>query len=126
MNKVTWKITEDEYMGGLDYPSETHERNAMELLQRVNRIRNLYMKPLIVTSGFRTPLHNADIGGAPNSAHCTCRAIDLRDKNGEFCNWLLNNSVYLAQFGLYMENPMYTKGWVHLDIIQRRTHFFLP
>ena len=70
MNKATWKITEDEYMGGLDYPSETHERNAMELLQRVNRIRNLYMKPLIVTSGFRTPLHNADIGGAPNSAHC--------------------------------------------------------
>ena len=119
MNQSTWKITEDEYMGGLPYPSEMHERNALDLLQRVNRIRNLYMKPLIVTSGFRTPLHNADIGGASNSAHCTCRAIDLRDRSGD-------NLVYLPQFGLYMENPMFTKGWVHLDIVPRRGHVFLP
>ena len=126
MNQSTWKITEDEYMGGLPYPSEMHERNALDLLQRVNRIRNLYMKPLIVTSGFRTPLHNADIGGAAERVHWTFPGFDLRDRSGEFCNWLLNNLVYLPQFGLYMENPMFTKGWVHLDIVPRRGHVFLP
>ena len=119
MNPKDWLVTEDEYMGNAQYPSDTHINNALDLLARVNRIRIWYNHPMIVSSGYRTPLHNASIGGAQGSLHCQCRAIDIRD-------WCLNNLPYIAETGLWMENPMYTPGWVHLDTRQRRTLVFIP
>lgn len=126
MNPKDWLVTEDEYMGDARYPSDAHINNALDLLARVNRIRIWYNRPMIVSSGYRTPMHNAEIGGAQGSLHCQCRAIDIRDRNGEFCNWCLNNLPYIAETGLWMENPMYTPGWVHLDTRPRRTLVFIP
>lgn len=39
-------------------------------------------KPLEVLSGYRTPAHNARIGGAKNSQHMEGRALDLRPPEG--------------------------------------------
>jgi len=39
-----------------------------------------YWPGLYVISGYRSPTHNADVGGAPDSAHTACPslAVDLR------------------------------------------------
>lgn len=121
-----WKITEYELMHGEDYPSERHRQNAMELLRKVNKVRNQYGKQMIITSGYRNPVHNAKIGGAKRSPHMECKAMDIRDASGELSAWLLNHIELLRQIGLYMENPSFTRGWVHLDTVERKNTIFNP
>jgi len=46
----------------------------MNLLQG---IRDQLARPLVVTSGFRCPEHNAAVGGKPSSQHLIGRAADI-------------------------------------------------
>lgn len=122
-----WKIRVDEYFKSDERNvPEQYKQNAMELLRKVNIVRNAYGQPMIVTSGYRNPMYNAEIGGANNSAHTRGMAVDFRDRNGALSNWLLNNLQLLKDIGLFMENPMYTRGWVHLDMVERKNVVFLP
>ncbi len=45
---------------------------------KLDRARKLFGNPLVLTCGYRTPEHNAEIGGVPNSAHTKGMAADLR------------------------------------------------
>ena len=47
------------------------------LVALLQRIRNWAGKPVRITSGYRTPSHNAKIGGAANSYHIKGRAADI-------------------------------------------------
>jgi uncharacterized protein YcbK (DUF882 family) len=49
-----------------------------ELIRRLDIIRERVHHALIVNSGVRCPVYNAMVGGAPNSAHLTGRAADIR------------------------------------------------
>ena len=46
--------------------------------QRLDALRRLLGRPLIVNSAYRDPLHNARVGGAPLSRHKVGDAFDLR------------------------------------------------
>jgi len=46
----------------------------MDVLQAV---RTGLGRPMVVTSGFRCPAHNAAVGGAPGSLHLVGRAADI-------------------------------------------------
>lgn len=48
------------------------------LIARLEVMRQVVRVPLIVRSGVRCPAHNAAVGGAPDSAHVTAEAADLR------------------------------------------------
>ncbi len=39
------------------------------LIRKLQYARYLYRKPMIITSGGRTPEHNADVGGVSDSSH---------------------------------------------------------
>ena len=47
------------------------------LLDRLDILRSRCGFPLIVLSAFRTPYHNAFVGGAPFSSHLKAIAVDL-------------------------------------------------
>jgi hypothetical protein len=53
------------------------------LVDKLNMMRLLYGKPMVVTSGARCQTYNDEIGGLPNSAHLRhvftnqCRAVDI-------------------------------------------------
>jgi hypothetical protein len=108
-------ISLKEYLMGRDSKytlTEEFKRNAEELLSRVNKLALIAPKELKVSSGWRPGEFNRLAGGAPNSAHVTCEAVDLKDSQEVLDQWLTD--AILTQFDLYREHPSKTVGWVHL------------
>lgn len=89
--------------------------NLATTMAAINYIRGVYGKPLALSSGYRPDYYNKQAGGATKSPHLTCEAVDVLDSGGEFTKWCLDNLTELAKAGLYMEDPKYTVGWVHLQ-----------
>ena len=52
-----------------------------ELIVMLNAIRSRYDKPIVVNSGYRSPEHNAAVGGVKNSYHTLGLAADIRPLN---------------------------------------------
>jgi hypothetical protein len=48
------------------------------LIRLLSRIRKQIGQPLYVTSGYRCPRHNRDVGGAPESLHLAGMAADVQ------------------------------------------------
>lgn len=46
-------------------------------LQNVQRIRDHYGKPMLITCGLRCPAYNREVGGIPNSEHKKGLAVDF-------------------------------------------------
>jgi zinc D-Ala-D-Ala carboxypeptidase len=44
----------------------------------LDQMRELAEIPIFITCGYRSPEHNAEIGGVPNSAHVKGEAVDIR------------------------------------------------
>lgn len=99
--------------------------NLNILLDKVNKVRTAYAKPMIVTSGLRTKQHHLEIyarkGIYPpkvpmKSNHLFGRAVDLADGDGKLKKWILENIKLIEEIGLYMEDFTATKTWVHFQI----------
>lgn len=90
------------------------ETNLVKLLFAVNKFRTAYGMPMTVSSGYRPGPFNAAAGGAPNSSHKTCEAVDFHDSDDTLKTWIASNLTVLDDCDLYMEDPESTKTWVHL------------
>lgn len=101
---ITWRETVCKCGCGLNITTKFHNT--------INDLREEYGKPIIVLSGARCPNHNKKVGGAPNSAHCEGRAVDVERTPTllAFCT-----EAKLAEHGLYMEDPAATPSWLHLS-----------
>jgi uncharacterized protein YcbK (DUF882 family) len=126
-------VTRDEVLKGRDrdYPLDAElEQNLSQLLDAVNKLRKVYGKPFIITSGYRPGHYNKSARGAKKSAHMSCQAVDIRDTDGEIAKWCLNNLKLLEEAGLYMESPMYTQTpaarWLHLQTRPTKNRVFIP
>lgn len=51
-----------------------------ELVEVLEDVRTHFNKPVIITSGYRTPEYNAKVGGAKNSQHTKGTAADIQVK----------------------------------------------
>ena len=49
-----------------------------ELVRMLDEARHIAGVPFVINSGLRTRARNAEVGGAPNSAHITGHAVDIR------------------------------------------------
>jgi uncharacterized protein YcbK (DUF882 family) len=89
------------------------DRNLAQLAQALQRLRDLAGSPLIVTSGYRCPAHNARVGGARGSQHVFGIAADIWSKR------LTPKELYeLAE-----QIPAFQNGgigryssWIHVDV----------
>ena len=50
---------------------------APKLRVAIAGIEGRFGRKVVVTSGYRNPFHNADVGGADNSYHTKCMAADI-------------------------------------------------
>jgi uncharacterized protein YcbK (DUF882 family) len=62
-----------------DSPDELGSGKQMDqdLLVMIDKAREIYGKPIVVTSGFRTKSHNEKVGGVSSSSHLKGLAIDV-------------------------------------------------
>jgi hypothetical protein len=91
------------------------EGHLEALLKAVGLVREVWGRPMSVSSGYRPGYWNTRVGGAPNSAHSVCQACDFRDTDRLLAQFLVMRPDLLVRAGLYMEDPRHTPGWVHLQ-----------
>lgn len=103
----------------LELVRETRENAALLCRAVSNVFTALGITEVSISSGFRPLGINAKAGGAKRSGHIRGLAVDLVDANGELAQLLSANPALLRKYGLFLENPKATPGWVHLDIIPR-------
>jgi len=117
-----------------DLDSET-QKNLNILLERINKLRTVYGKPLKVNDGYRRP-QDTPPNGATKSKHLLGQAIDLDDDDvGSFWFWLMKpeQMKMLKDIGLWLEHGNYTHNkkygtWVHLQIVSplSKKRIFIP
>ena len=96
--------------------------NARNIVQRINRLLRRAGITATVSSGWRPVAVNAAVpGAAPGSRHITCMAIDLNDRDGTLDAWCMANLAVLEELGLWLEHPVATPGWCHLQTCPPRS-----
>lgn len=95
-------------------PNDDVKDNLLQLAQRMEEVRGLLGKPIIVSSGYRSPKLNAAIGGAKNSQHITGQAVDficpLFGTPKEICEAITRNSR------IVFDQLIQEGTWVHMSI----------
>lgn len=105
----------------LNVPNSLHIKALQLLCQKVLQpIRDHFDKPVIISSGYRSPELNRAIGGSPKSQHMKGEAADFEIHgidNYELAKWIEKNLNYDQ---LILE--FYTggnSGWVHVGYSPR-------
>lgn len=101
------------------------QQNIEELLKRVNKLRQFWGKPMIVTSGYRTMQDHLRIYSQKGitdkklipmqSKHLQGLAVDFADPKGALYDYLLLDPQVLEECDLWAESG--TKGWVHVQCV---------
>lgn len=89
--------------------------NLMELRDRLNQLG--FRPPRIFACTYRSPDHNARVGGAKKSNHLTGCAGDIDDRDGALKDYLRTNPELLEECDLYAEDFDSTPTWVHLQSV---------
>lgn len=90
------------------------DETALDMLQK---LRDLLGIPLLITSAYRSPEHNARVGGAKNSYHMKGVAFDVRMENQDPDVFeMAAREVGFRGFGYYPK-----QGFMHIDLGPART-----
>lgn len=104
-------------------------RNLEDLCLKVNKLG--YQPPMRASSCLRSIKDQQRINPkAMGSSHLYGCAIDIADPDGKLAQWLLSieGQSKLVECGLWMEDPKYTKGWIHLSSYMTKSgkRIFIP
>ena len=103
------------------------KRNLEDLCRKINKLG--YNPPMYASSCLRSIKDQQRINPkAMGSSHLYGAAVDIADPKGELGIWVKNNKQKIIDCGLWVENPDYTKGWIHFQIYAPKsfTRFFNP
>lgn len=89
------------------------QRNILKIAQELDKVREGWGSPIIITSGFRPPSVNARVGGVRNSRHIVGDAVDIAPQGKHniqyFQSWIDQRWFGALGWGA-------SKGFVHLDM----------
>ena len=108
-------------------PTKEHEQNILDLLQKMDLIREMLGDPIHVTSCYRPPVYNRFIGGSVRSWHRYGMAMDFKVANQPANGVRDFLKEYLDDLEVRMEN-LPGSGWVHIDTAEPGTsgRYFTP
>lgn len=107
-----FKLTEFVRQG--DSPDNEQIMNLIALANRLQLMRDILGKPITITSGFRSPQHNQQIGGAAGSLHLSGMAADIQVQG------MTPDHVFSQLSGIWSGGLGVYDYHVHVDIGQRR------
>jgi zinc D-Ala-D-Ala carboxypeptidase len=81
-----------------------------EFVQKLQQLRDLYGRPMHITSAARCPKHNAAVKGSKNSMHMQGRGADIACSSGQDRIDLIRAAMQLGFGGLGLH-----KGFIHVD-----------
>jgi hypothetical protein len=91
-------LTVQQYAKGATIP-KNYLGNAQITVNIVNEIFNKFPNQFTFNSGYRTPAHNAGVGGVPNSYHVQALAADIAPKNGNYNQYKTALTAIVAKYG---------------------------
>ncbi|WP_208280577.1 D-Ala-D-Ala carboxypeptidase family metallohydrolase [Massilia oculi] len=93
-------------------PNIQETRNLTRLAETLEQVRALVGRPVIVSSGYRSPALNKAIGGSTTSAHMRGLAADFA------CNGLtpVELARRIAESDIVFDQLIYEGTWVHLGL----------
>lgn len=87
---------------------------SSKLVNLLQILRDRLGKPVTITSGYRCPTHNSNVGGAKNSYHMQGMAVDIVvAPTGLSMNELVNlcQEIGFTGIGAYPK-----QGFIHVDV----------
>jgi len=110
------EMTQSEYAARRGWPNNPEEKeiaNLKRLAMLLEQVRSEVNKPIVVTSGYRSPNINSAIGGSKNSQHMLGCAADIRAVG------LSPDDLMLSIIGSDIKYDQLIKefdSWVHISI----------
>ena len=78
---------------------ETAQKVSQILLEKLEELRTMIGGPIELSCAYRCAVHNAAVGGVPDSQHRLGTAADIRTPDYEFCNTPEQLAWYCEQVG---------------------------
>lgn len=102
-------------------PSKEEEQNLISLIENIlDPLREVYGKPIIVTSGYRCQKLNSAVGGAKTSQHLTGEAADIRSVEDTVSeNKKLFDLIQKLNLPFDQLIDEYNLNWVHVSYSKR-------
>ena len=91
-------LTVQQYAKGENIPQQ-YLNNANLTVRIVNDIFNQFPNQFSFNSGYRTPAHNAAVGGVANSYHVQALAADVAPLNGNYNQYKSALQTIVARYG---------------------------
>lgn len=94
-------------------------------------IREHFGKAVTITSGYRTPTHNAKVGGSKSSQHLLGRAADIRVQGvsvedvAAYAESLMPGWGGVGRYPKDAAHPRRKTGWVHIDTRPNKSRWAL-
>ena len=102
---------------GAEFPEDVAAAITGELVPALETLRAHVDAPLRITSGYRSPEHNAKVGGAKRSQHLTGRAADIAIPAGYTVDRFADTIESLIAVGTLPEGGVGRyRSWVHYDV----------
>ncbi len=119
LEELTRSATADRY--NIDNtPTEDIEKNLVEVALLLEKIRQRYNKPIIVTSGYRCKKLNEIVKGSKTSQHVKGQAADIRTISDTRED---NKELFMTIMGMIIQKDIevgqlideYNYNWIHVS-----------
>ena len=87
-------------------------------VERLQKARDKARIPFVITSGYRCPRHNAEIGGVPDSSHMKGIAADIRIRSNRERFLILNGLMYAGFRRIGVKHT-----YIHVDMDPDKSQF---
>ena len=109
-------------------PEPQHIDSLQKLCVNVLQpVRNYFDKPVVISSGYRTPELSKKIGSSSRSQHCKGQAADIEIpglSNKQLADYIFE-SLSFDQVILEFHNPEeINSGWVHVSYVDEEVNRF--
>ena len=103
-------------------PSDTHIQNLIHLAESVLQpVREHFGKPVMISSGYRSPALCEAIGSSTKSQHARGEAADFEIHgvdNKELATWISKNTTFDQLILEFYDEGDPNSGWVHCSAVR--------